>query len=452
MLRTLVVVAILGAGSVAALRSRFAALLLYWWFALFRPQEWVWWDISSLRPSLMLGLLLVVPSLLTGVFPNLTHPLSMGALAFLLSAVLAQTNAVSPAISWPWIDYLFRLVLISLIGTTLIDTTKRFKLTLVVIAGSFGFHAAKAGLASIIAGGVRFGEGLGGAFTDNNGYALGIAMITPLLLASAQNSHRRWMRAAFYASVPLAAVAALSTFSRGGFLGLTAASIVYALLQRRRLLGLAGVAIVALPIVFFMSREDGYFDRLKTIQTYEEAKDDSALSRLHFWNVAVDMASDNPLGVGLFSYQQAYDRYDFLHGQYGYSRSVHSSHFQVLAETGLPGTTIYLALFAYAYYCAFRVRRRAAREELDADTRRLFLTAANALIASMTAFLVGGAFIALALNDLTWLSFGLVAVLDRISAAACEAARQPARVVVASGTGSQFSLQPVFAGRHERSS
>jgi putative inorganic carbon (HCO3(-)) transporter len=452
MLRTLFVVAILGAGTVAALRNRFAAFLMYWWFALFRPEEWMWWDISFLRPSLMLGLILVVPSLLTGAFPNLTHPLSVGALAFLMTAVLAQANAVSPAISWPWVDYLFRLVLISLIGTTLIDTSKRFKLALAVIAGSFGFHAAKAGLASIMTGGTRFSEGLAGAFSDNNGYAVGIVMITPLLLAVAQNSARRWIRLAFYASVPLAAVAALSTFSRGGFLGLAAAAIVYALLQPRRILGLAAVAIVALPVVLFVSREDGYVERMETIQTYDETNEESALSRLHFWNVAVDMVSDNPLGVGLFSYEQAYDRYDSLDGQYGHRRSVHSSHFQVLAETGFPGAAVYLALFAYAFRCAFRIRRRAAKEELDADNRRLFLTASNALIVSMSAFLVGGAFIAMALNDLTWVSFALVAALDRISAVACTAAQQSAGAVVASASASQLSLQPAFAGRMQRSS
>ena len=37
----------------------------------------------------------------------------------------------------------------------------------------------------------------------------------------------------------------------------------------------------------------------------------------------------------------------------------------------------------------------------------------------MFAFVVGGSFLSLAVNDLTWLIFGLVAALDRVS-------RQPA--------------------------
>jgi len=40
--------------------------------ALFRPAEWLWVDITSWHLSLMLGLILVLPALLTGVFPDHT--------------------------------------------------------------------------------------------------------------------------------------------------------------------------------------------------------------------------------------------------------------------------------------------------------------------------------------------------------------------------------------------
>jgi hypothetical protein len=38
---------------------------------------------------------------------------------------------------------------------------------------------------------------------------------------------------------------------------------------------------------------------------------------------------------------------------------------------------------------------------------------------SMVGFMVGGSFLALALNDLTWLTFALLAALDRWSRDAC---------------------------------
>ena len=53
----------------------------------------MWFDISSLRLSLVLGALLVVPSILSGIPPNLSHPLSMGSVAFLVLGLVDQAGA-----------------------------------------------------------------------------------------------------------------------------------------------------------------------------------------------------------------------------------------------------------------------------------------------------------------------------------------------------------------------
>ena len=58
MLRSLLILAILVPGFFAALRNRYDALLMYLWFALFRPQDWLWIDITSLRLSMVLGIVL----------------------------------------------------------------------------------------------------------------------------------------------------------------------------------------------------------------------------------------------------------------------------------------------------------------------------------------------------------------------------------------------------------
>jgi hypothetical protein len=62
-----------------------------------------------------------------------------------------------------------------------------------------------------------------------------------------------------------------------------------------------------------------------------------------------------------------------------------------------------------------RVRARSLNERLRPEDRKLLFTTANALLTSMAGFLVGGSFLALALNDVTWLTFGMVAAVDRLS-------------------------------------
>ena len=425
MLRSLFVLAILVPGFVAALRDRFWALLLYLWFALFRPQEWLWIDVSSLRLSVLLGVVLLLPALATGIWPNLTHPISVGTIAFFLTGVVAQFGAADPATGWYWLDFMARLTLICLLTITLITSRQRFALVLAVIAGSLGFHAAKAGLASLLGGGVRYADGLAGAFPDNNGYAMATAMVMPLLLATAQNIEPKgiwtWVRRGMYVSVPFCALTVVSTFSRGGFLAMAMATLAYVLLQRRRMAALSVMFVLALLAVAFVPVPEGYLDRIETIQTYEEVEDDSALSRLHFWRVAIQMAESRPFGVGMRNYEAAYDDYDFTHGDYGSRRSVHNSHFQVLAEHGFPGAVIWTGMFVVSFVMCLRVRRHSKRPDLTPDESRFFFTYANALMVSMVAFGIGGSFVASALNDITWLTFALVASLDRLERQAVHA-------------------------------
>jgi len=437
MLRNLIVMSILVPGFFLALKDRFNALLLYLWFAFFRPQDWMYFDISVLKPSLVLGLVLIVPSILTGILPDLTHPLSVGALAFLGSSFLAQFNAVNAEMGWNWIDFLTRLLLVCLLTTTLVTNGRRLVAVLAVTAGSFGVHAAKAGLVSMLSGGVRFFDGLAGAFVDNNGYACGTVMIMPFLLAIAENidyvipenrpTLRVWGRRAFLIAVPLCGFTVISTFSRGGFLALAASTLVYVALHRRRVrlaMSLSAIAVIGL---LFVPMPKGYADRLDTLNSYED-DEGSALSRFHFWQVAMAMADAQPLGIGLRNYEFAYDTYDFSNGRFGHNRAVHSSHFQVLAELGYPGAAIWIGEFGLAFIIALRLRGKAKTPGLPPEASRLIASVSTAVVVSMAGFLVGGSFLAMALNDVTWLTFALLAALDRVAARMIlEAKRSPAR-------------------------
>jgi putative inorganic carbon (hco3(-)) transporter len=423
MLRSLFILAILVPGLLASIRSRYAALVMYLWFALFRPQDWLWIDINRFRLSLVIGVLLLVPGLASGIAPNVTHPLSVGMIMFLLSALVAQMHAVNPAFGWVWVDFLVRLLLACMMITTLADNSKRLAGVIGVVGGSLGFHAAKAGLAFVVGGGTRFADGLSGAFVDNNGYALGTVMIMPMLVVTAQNidllydgQYLAWIRRGFYAAVLFCMFAVVGTYSRGGFLSLSGAGLTYVLLQKRRFTALASVFAVVTLLLAVVPIPEAYLARLQTIQTYQEVGEDSALSRPHFWQVGIRMAADNPFGIGIKQYEFAYDKYDFLHGRFGHKRAVHSSHVQVLAELGYMGEAVWIGLFVFAFFTCIRVRARSKSDRLDARAAYFLFTTANGLIVSMTGFLIGGTFLSLSLNDLTWLTFGMVAALDRMSA------------------------------------
>lgn len=76
-----------------------------------------------------------------------------------------------------------------------------------------------------------------------------------------------------------------------------------------------------------------------------------------------------------------------------------------------------LVLLVIALGFAASVVSRLSSENLPGlsdDERRFYMSMSTAFAASMAAFIVGGAFIAAANNDLTWMTFGAVATLDRI--------------------------------------
>ncbi|MEO8256565.1 MAG: O-antigen ligase family protein [Acidobacteriota bacterium] len=455
MIRTLFVLSILVPGLLASFASGYWALMMYLWLALFRPQEWLSFDITSLRLSLLFGVLMLVRSAVSGILPNVTNPLTLGMILLVGSSVVTQLTAVQPDLGWVWIDFLFRLVLCCTLLVALSTSARRLYGILAVIALSFGFHAGKAGLAFLLSEGTtRFNLGLAGAFIDNNGYALAAVMIIPLLLVTAQNvglvySGRwlPWIRLSVYAALPLCAFTVIGTYSRGGFLALSASVLTFILLQRRRFTALGGLAVVVALALLVLPIPQRYVDRLDTIRTYEQVDTDdvegareSAQSRPHFWRVGMAMVEDHPLGIGLKQYEAAYDRFDFSFGRYGHGRAVHNSHVQVLAELGWFGAFVWIGLFIYAYFACLRVRARSRNDRLAPEAQRFLMTLANGLLTSMTGFVIGGAFLSLAYNDLTWLTFGLVAALDRVSADLCAA---PAAAVVGREVHAPAAFQPI---------
>lgn len=417
-MRSILILILIAIGFTGSLFSRHIGLLTYVWFALFRPLEWVFWYLVPYRLSLVSGLLLLVPCLFSGILPNFSHPLTILSWLFMALTLVAQTTSyLNP--DWAWVDQLARLMIVSALAVTLLNTRQKLSQFVAVIAGSFAFYSAKAGIVTLTTGGVRFSDGQAGSFVDNNGYALAINMAIPLMAATgatlmADLPGLKFMRLGFLVAVPLSVFTVIGTMSRAGLLALATLALILALLQRRPMLWTAGLVVAAVLTYNFAPMPEGYLERVETITTYNEVGEGSALGRLHFWRVAVRMVEAHPLGVGLRQYDTAYDDYDDSGGLFGSKRSVHNSHLQVLSELGYAGFVVWVAAFGYALTVGLRIRFAATKlAGLTDEERRFYVSMATALLASMCAFIVGGTFIAAANNELTWLTFASLAALQR---------------------------------------
>src|SRR5262245_9682325 len=137
MLRLVLVLSIVLAGGLLALRGPFFGLLFYIWNAYFRPEVWVWDSgaelVASLKLSYVAGAYVVIASLLWRVRHRLTLRaglLAAFALHTLACAVVAENRGYSLA---QWQEF-SKGLLITYFMTVLVTDVSRLRLLLLVMA------------------------------------------------------------------------------------------------------------------------------------------------------------------------------------------------------------------------------------------------------------------------------------------------------------------------------
>jgi putative inorganic carbon (hco3(-)) transporter len=410
MLRSIFVLILVGVGGFYALQSPFYSLLFYIGNAYFRPEDWVWSNfVSSLKLSLLSGALVVASTLLSRQRFVWNGRIVLVWL-FLLHTLLSTLGSETFSYSWGyWTDFLKTIIIMYLMIVLVTDFAK-FRLVLLVMVFALGLEQAKQGWVYLLTSPGWHNENSVPFLGDNNGVAVGLLMLVPIVGFLGQTAERKWGKA-FYSVLLIGCLyRALSTYSRAGLLAAAAMGAIWWLRTRHKTRALLGVVLVI--IVVLPALPDAYWTRMRTIESYEEEEDQSALSRLHFWRVAHRMANENPfLGVGYNAYNLRYDRYDFSGGAYGSQRSVHSSPLGVLAELGYVGAVLFAVIFLAALRSCSRVRKLAFREAALSDLGK----SAVALQTSLAVFLVGGSFVIFQYNEMLWHFIGLTIALERLA-------------------------------------
>lgn len=392
-----------------ACRGPFCALLVYFANAYFRPETYPWGDsLGHLNLSLLIGVSIIVLMFVTRQKLVWNGRVILLWLFLALSLFSSLASAYSDY-SWPFAVEFLKVIAITYFLVILTDDFRKFRLVILVMVMSLGLEQAKQGWFYLLTSPGWRNDNPIPFLGDNNGTAIGMLMLVPLVWLLMQTAQSKWRQVCFGIVLIGCLYRVLSTFSRGAFLASIVVALVLSLRSANKLRNLAiilGISLLILPML-----PSVFWDRMETIQTYKEINDESALGRLHFWSVALRMASANPIiGVGFNSYNRAYDEYDFSGGEYGRGYSVHSIYFGVLAELG------YLGLFLYLFIIlsAFRASSYSRKLGVQREDRPLSVSA-SALEASLVAFLVGGSFVPLQYNEMFWHIIGLSIVLMRLA-------------------------------------
>lgn len=415
MLRAVFVILCLGVGVRYSFRGPFYALLLYLWLGYFRPDQWLWSDfILPLEIPIIVGVWVVLGTALTS--DRIRLPARYWLIpAFLFHGLLSTLLSEQLAYSWPyWVEFL-KIVVICTSIAVLVNSEERLRLALVIISLSLGLEAAKQGFSNLVLNPGGQNTNVSTMLGDNNGVAVGMTMLVPIAFAVASTAAVRWQRLFGYALTIGVLFRAVFTYSRGGFLAVLAIATHFLFRAKRRMAALAAAAALALLTLAILPQE--FWDRMETIPTSAdqvdaETMERSAASRLHFWNVAILMANSSPIfGVGHNAYNPSYDRFDFLDGEFGRRRSVHSAWFGILAELGYVGMAIFIAIVASAWL-ALRRAINLGKHEPDSEHLAVY---AKGLEAAMLAFIVGASFVPFQYNEFAWHLLALALAAGRIA-------------------------------------
>ena len=264
---------------------------------------------------------------------------------------------------------------------------------------------------------LRYNERLGVGLYETNYFATILVLVIPMAFVFAAQAPDAVRRTMWTLGGLLLVLELFLTSSRGGFLGLLVACMVF--VYRRR--GLSGaLSIVAVLLLGLIIVPTDLGARLWTVfggGAVDMPAGLEASNRAHealFW-AALRMIADNPIfGVGPLNFKALSTTYTGL--QQG--NIAHNSFLEVAAEFGLPIFAIFMTLI----FSTFRTLNRATRlAGTDAGWRIAGL--AEGMRSGLLGFLVGGFFISAQYEKIFWLSVFLTIALGRFAreAAAVEA-------------------------------
>jgi O-antigen ligase len=256
---------------------------------------------------------------------------------------------------------------------------------------------------------IRFNDRLGVGLYETNYFATILVLVIPLAFVFASQAAtptRRWL---WVGAGLLLVFELFLTSSRGGFLGLLVAGVVY-VYRRHGLAGAAAVMTVLLAGIIVVPTDLGsrmwtVFDGATPAPAGLEASNRAHVAL--FW-AALRMIADNPIfGVGPDNFKSLSTLYTGL----DQGNIAHNSFLEVAAEFGIP----VLVVFVLLLWSVFRILNRATRLGASAEGWRL-AGWAEGLRSGLTGFLVAGCFISAQYEKMLWLAVFITIVLGRFAA------------------------------------
>jgi probable O-glycosylation ligase (exosortase A-associated) len=392
-MRDVLIAGLVGWLTLAALRYPWIGIMAWTWVSIMNPHRLAW-TLQSIPVAAMVGGATLLSVFWTTDRRNFfITPETAALMAFMLWMCITLPFSFSINDSIGMWNRVMKIDLMVLVSMVVLYSRRHIVIFVWVVAGSLAFYGVKGGLFTLATGGSYRVWGPEGTFIEgNNEMALALVMLIPLLRFLHLNTTHVWIKRGLMLSMPLCAISALGSHSRGALLALGAMGFVLWLRSDRKFVSaaiLVGAAALMLP---FMPEE--WTARMNTINTYQD--DASAMGRINAWWMAWNLAWKNFFGGGFEIYNfGVFSLYapipDDVH-------AAHSIYFQVLGEHGFVGLFLFMLIWILCWFKADRIRK-AARNVPEA---RWAADLSAMCQVSLAGYAVGGAFLSLAYYDLPY--------------------------------------------------
>jgi O-antigen ligase len=250
---------------------------------------------------------------------------------------------------------------------------------------------------------------IGGLFDQPNDLGAFLAMYTPIGLVTALFLTNGMLRYAVLWGLYVGSWALLYTQSRAALVALPLGILTILFRSGRAGLGFIGLVLAVVIWVFPETLPEQATARFET--TYvekglpgaKEQLEDSAANRVKIWTGAVEMITQNPLGVGLAQFPQQIGRYAKLSGP---ARDAHNFYLLVCAELGVVGLLVLLMMLWRVLTIAWTVSRRST----DALIQPVGLGMLACVLATIVVNFFGSRLMTLQVSTYFWV---LAAILVR---------------------------------------
>ncbi|MGJ8694430.1 MAG: putative O-glycosylation ligase, exosortase A system-associated [Thalassotalea sp.] len=401
----------------AAIKRPFIALALWVWSALVPPHVWSFGGLAtSIRWNFLFALITIFGFFFNKIKKNpASGLLVVGLIFFFHTTITTLVNYGDGPYNWLRWDWFMRVILLFVFLCLMLRKQLHFEAIAWAVALSFSFKAFIEGAKVLSSGGGHNIFGLTPGFNDNNLSALAALMgIAFLLFLIDQYKNNITLKYPLLGLLFFNVLFVLGSDSRGGFVGLVILGIFYLMKTKHKFRVGFIQLIIGLVAINLMSAD--WFERMDTISEAEQ--DGSFMGRVVSWKLAILMAIRSPIVGGGFdsaftnratvdNLMLDWDMVSFIPShtlEFGDKVYVaHSIYFQVLADHGFIGLFLYLLMMFMAYVSLATIMKKSPIDWHKNLAEKLKL--------GLVVFMVSGAALSSAYNDLIFTILGCTAAL-----------------------------------------